>query len=79
MSAGIDSLFGKFLKRGTDILARPISQLCNFFVKLNSFSKSCKTEPQNYHPISLLPLLSKIIERIFHDQTQEFLSEKNSL
>ena len=31
-------------------------------------------DPQNYCPISLLPLLSKIIERIVHDQTEEFLS-----
>ena len=35
-------------------------------------------DPQNYCPISLLPLLSKIIERIVHDQTEEFL-RKNKL
>ena len=28
-AAGIDNLSDKFLKDGTDILARPISQLCN--------------------------------------------------
>ena len=66
-------------------------QLCNLSVKLNSFPRSCKiaevkplfkkgskTDPQNYHPISLLPLLSKIIETIVHDQTEDFLS-KNKL
>ena len=37
-----------------------------------------RTDPQNYRPISLLPLLSKIIERIVHDKTEEFLS-KNKL
>ena len=42
------------------------------------FKKDSKTDPQNYHPISHLPLLSKIIERIVHDQTEEFLS-KNKL
>ena len=36
------------------------------------------TDPENYRPISLLPLLSKIIERIVHDQTEDFLS-KNKL
>ena len=82
-AAGVDNLSGKFLKDGADIL--PISQLCNLSMKLNSFPRSCKiakvkplfkkgskTVPQNCHPISLLPILSKIIERIIHDQTQEF-------
>ena len=90
-AAGIDDLSSKFLKDGAHVLARPIFQLCNLSIKLNSFPTSCKiakvkplfkkgskTDPQNYCPISLLPLLSKIIERIVHDQTKEFLS-KNKL
>ena len=90
-ATGIDKS-GKFLKDGTDILARPISQLCNLSIKLGSFPRSCKsakvkllfkkgskTDPQNYHSISLLPILSKITERIIHDQTQEFLSKNKIL
>ena len=90
-AAGIDNLSGKFLKDGAHILARPISQLCNLSIKLDSFPRSCKiakvkplfkkdskTDPQNCRPISLLPLSTKIIERIVHDQTEEFLS-KNKL
>ena len=91
IAAGIDKLSGKFLKDGAHVLSRPISTACNLFIKLNSFPRSCKivkvkplfqkgsnTNPQNYCPTSLLPLLSKIIERIGHDQTEEFLS-KNKL
>ena len=91
-AAGIDNLWGKFLKGGTLNLARPISQLCNLSIKLNFFPRSCKiakvkplfkkcskTDPQNYHPISLFLLLLKIIERIVHDQTEEFLSTKKIL
>ena len=87
-AAGIDNIYGKFLKDGVDILAKPISQLYNLSVKVNLFPRSCKvakvkplfkkvckTDPQNYQPISLLPILSKIIEGIIHDQTQEFLSK----
>ena len=90
-AAGIGNLSRKFLKDGAYVFVRPISQLCNLSVKLNSFPRSCKiaevkplfkkgskTDPQNYHPISLLPLLSKIIETIVHDQTEDFLS-KNKL
>ena len=40
--AGIDNLPGKFLKDGTHVLARSISQLCNLSIKLNSFPRSCK-------------------------------------
>ena len=39
--AGVDNLSGKLLKCGDDILARPISQLCNFSIRLNSFPRSC--------------------------------------
>ena len=90
-AAGIDDLIDKFLKDGAHVLAQPISQLCNLSIKLHSLPRNCKiakvkplfkkgskTNPQNYRPISLLPLLSKIIERIVHDQTEEFLS-KNKL
>ena len=47
-------------------------------LKLNQFWGS-KTNPQNYRPISLLPLLSKIIEKIVYNQTQEILSKNKIL
>ena len=91
-AAGIDNLSGKYLKDGADILARSISQLCNFSIKLNSFPRSCKihklkpffkkdckVDPQSYGPISFLPLISKIIERIVHGKTEEFLSKNKIL
>ena len=91
-TTGIDNVSGKFLKDGANILARPISQLCNLSVKLNLlprsskiaivkpiFKKGSKTDPQNYRPISLLSILSKITERIIHDQTQELLSQNKIL
>ena len=31
------------------------------------------TEPKNYRPITLLPLISKLIEKIIHEQTQKYL------
>ena len=90
--AGIDYLSGKFLKDGADVLAPPIYQLCNISIKLNSFPRSCKiakvkpvfeegskTDPLNYHPISLVTLLSNIIERIVHDQTEESLNNNKVL
>ena len=90
-SAGIDNLKGKFLKEGTPVLASPITDLINLSISLSSFPHDCKiaklkplykkdakTKPKNYRPISLLPLISKIMERIIHDQTQVFL-DKNKI
>ena len=37
------------------------------------YKKGAKTKPKNYRPISLLPLISKGIEKGIHNQTQNFL------
>ena len=84
-AAGIDDLWGRFLKDGSQVLSKPISELCNLSIKLGSFSdsskiaklkplfkKGSKTNPSNYRPISLL--ISKIIEKLIHEQTSSFLS-----
>ena len=91
-AAGIDNISGKFIKDGAQALVLPITQICNLSIKLSSFPKYCKvakvipifkkgskTDTKNYRPISLLPLISKIIEKVIHDQTQHYLSEKNLL
>ena len=65
---------------------------CDLSIKLGSFSDSCKiaklkpffkkgskTNPSNYRPISLLPLIFKIIEKLIHEQTSSFLSNNEIL
>ena len=88
-AAGIDNISGRFLKDGADILATPVTQICNLSIKLSHFPHDCKlaklkplykkgskTDPKNYRPISLLPIVSKIIEKIIHDQTMEYLTDQ---
>ena len=91
-ASGIDDLSGRFLKDGSRVLSKPISELCNLSIKLGSFPDFCKiaklktlfkkgskTNPSNYRPISLLLLISKIIEKLIHEQTSSFLSNNEIL
>ena len=61
-----------------------------FIHQILSFSKDCKvaklkplykkgtkTDPRNFRPISLLPIVSKTIEKVMHDQTMNYLTENN--
>ena len=90
--AGIDKLSGRFLRDAAEILLRIICEIWNLSISRGVFpdawkiaklkpiyKKGKKTDPSNYRPISLLPIISKVIERIVHDQTNEFLSENNIL
>ena len=36
------------------------------------FKKGINTEAKSYRPISLLPLIAKVIEKSIHDQTQDY-------
>ena len=40
------------------------------------FRKGARTEPKNYQPISLLLLVSKIIEKSIHSQIEDYLNPK---
>ena len=37
------------------------------------------TEASKYRPISLLPLISKVIEKVIHGHSSAFLNSRNSL
>ena len=91
-TTGIDDLSGRFLKDGSKVLATPIVQICNLSIKLSTVPDECKiaklkplykkgkkTDPKNYRPISLLPVISKILEKVIHDQTMESVTKKNVL
>ena len=72
----IDDLSGIFLKDGAALLATPITQLWNLSISSGRFPDACKiaklkplykkgskTDPKNYRPTSLLPLMSKVLDK----------------
>ena len=88
---GMDEISPRLLKDGAEVLAKPICDIINFSIKLSTFPDKCKiakltplfkkgskTDPKSYRPISLLPFISKLIEKVIHKQTQEYL-DKNGL
>ena len=81
-----------FIKDGAEVLAKPLSQLINISIFSSTFPDLCgiaklkalykkgsKTDPKNYRPISLLPILSKTFEKVIHLQTAAFLYINNIL
>ena len=90
--ARVDGLSGRFLTSGANILAKPISTLCNLSVSYGVFPNAFKvtklkpilkkgkeTDSSNYRTISLLSLMFKKIKRVIHDQTNAFLSNEDIL
>ena len=87
---GIEKILGMFLKDGTELLTEPLCEIINLSLG-SKFPRMCKTakvkplykkgkntEPENYIPASLLPILSRIIERVTYNQLIEHL-EKHDL
>ena len=83
-AAGIDKVSGRFLKDGANIPAKPITKAINLFpsdyktAKLKPlYKKGFKINPENFRPISLLALISKVIERIVYGQVDNVLLQNN--
>ena len=74
------------------VLSKPISDSCNltitskklfYICMVAKLEPLCKkgslTEPCNYRPISLLPVILKVIKKVIHNQASTFLNLKNLL
>ena len=88
---GMDEISPRFLKDSAEVLANHISDIINLSIKLSTFPQRCKiakmtplfekgskTNLKNYRAISLLPLISKLIEKAINIQKQEYI-DKNGL
>ena len=91
-ASGIDDLSWILIRDEAKLLTTTITQLCNLSVSSGTFPDACKiaklkplfktgtrTDPKNYRSISLLSLLSKVLERVIHEQTTGFLDKHKTL
>ena len=91
-ATGIDLLPPNMLKDCSEEIAQPLSHIINLSLSTNtvpSLWKSAKICPvfksgnsdmvENFRPISILPVLSKLLERTVHDQLYSFLETDNLL
>lgn len=90
-AAGWDGISSKFLKSAEHTLTPIITFICNLAIRTGKFPRALKKAMvlpihksgdrmlvNNYRPISILPSLSKILERVINTALVSFL-ENNSL
>ena len=93
-SFGHDNLDSLSLKLASEHLLIPITFLINLSIRSRKFATQWKvgkviplfkgkgltrTNPSNYRPISLLPVISKLVERIVQEQMLDFLIRTKQL
>ena len=79
--AGFDAIPSKIIKDSVTVLTSPLTNLCNTSVVESLFLSDLKyanvtplykkddsTNKENYRPISILPSISKILERLMFQQ-----------
>lgn len=91
-STGLDNISARFLKDAASIIVKPVTFIVNLSITTSSVpedfklakvislykKKSC-TSPGNYHPNSILSVVSKVLEKAVHVQLEEHLVKHNSI
>lgn len=91
-ATGHDEISAQFLKDSAQVICTPISYIINLSLELSVypdefktakvvplFKKGDKNFEGNYRPVSILPVISKIFERVACDQLSEYLDHNSIL
>ena len=89
---GADRIPVKILKDAINVVSKPLTLIYNASLEKGIFPQiwklarvtpihkaGMKTNVNNYRPISVLSVVSRILEKIVHDQLMEFLKGQNML
>ena len=87
----MDGISAKFIRDGCSVIASPITHILNLSLSQSTVTKAFKEsrvvllykkggrgEVLNYRPVSILPVVSKIFERIVYDQLSKDLDKHNN-
>ncbi|MCU7801396.1 MAG: hypothetical protein KZQ70_15025, partial [gamma proteobacterium symbiont of Lucinoma myriamae] len=87
-ATGIDDISAKFLKIAAPIICKPLSSILNLSIQQGTypnnlkkakvtpiFKSGNKSDPNNYRPISVLPVLSSIFERHISNCVTKYVEE----
>ena len=91
-SPGHDNLPPRLLKDCADFIAKPLAHIINLSLKTSLVPNKLKITkviplhksgnkalPDNYRPMSVLPVLSKILERVVYEQIAVYLENNKML
>ena len=91
-ATGCDNIGPRLLKIAAPYIAESVTYICNQSIKMSEFPekwKEAKVTPlhkggtkddlNNYRPISILPTMSKLLEKHIHDSLMTFLVKLNLL
>ena len=91
-STGLDEIPERFIKDGANVLKVPITFIVNLSISTSSvpddmkiarvkplYKKNSSLETGNYRPVSILSVVSKILEKSVHSQLVTFLDQNNIL
>ena len=92
-ATGLDSISAKLLRESPDLISESLAYLFNQSIKTGIFPdewNSARVTPlyknagkrndmTNYRPISIVPVVAKVFERIIYDQLYEYLNDNKLL
>ena len=91
-ASGLDNISPSMLKDAAVVVAKPLTRIVIESLSQGTvpsewkyakvtplYKKGMSTDMDNYRPISVLPVVSKVLERVVHHQLHSFLSEHKLL
>ena len=91
-ASGLDNISPRMSKDAAVVVAKPLTRIVIESLSQGTvpserknakitplYKKGMSTDMDNYRPISVLPVVSKVLERVVHHQLHSFLSEHKLL